>query len=504
MAALFFNLKFLEMKNNNIIILLVLLSYTLSGQNVTDVVRWSSNDFTGTARTLGVGSSFGAMGGDFSGININPAGIADYRVSEFTFTPSLNKTSTNSFYNADPNNISPYNKSSFGLDNLGFVIAGNPNSSWTSSNVAIGFSRVANLSRNISIKGATPGSITTMFAELANGKTVDQLDDFVAFPAYNVGAIFDFDNDNQYSTDFNPSDVTVDKSQTINQKGGINELTLGWAGEYKHKLNLGISMAVPFASFEETKIYSETDRNDNIATFNELEYVERLSTSGVGFNLKAGFVYKITPKVRFGGAFHSPTWYRFTDDYSNSINYSFYDGTNQSYSYDSPDGTFNYRINNPWRAVGSAGTIYKLGQIVGFLNGDIEFVDYTTASYKGISNVTDVEEIKYTREVNEQILTKLGSATNIRLGTELAYQNLRLRLGYSWEQSAFNADDFYNNKFSFGIGFREDDFFIDLGFRISDQAEGYNAYVVTDAALDPLANIDSHRMKSALTVGIKF
>ena len=41
----------------------------IQAQNITDVVRWSNIDYVGTARTLGVGSSFGSMGGDFSVID---------------------------------------------------------------------------------------------------------------------------------------------------------------------------------------------------------------------------------------------------------------------------------------------------------------------------------------------------------------------------------------------------------------------------------------------------
>jgi hypothetical protein len=54
------------------------------------------------------------------------------------------------------------------------------------------------------------------------------------------------------------------------------------------------------------------------------------------------------------------------------------------------------------------------------------------------------------------------------------------------------------------LGFREDNFFIDLGFRIAKNVEGYNPYVVIDSDLDPLANIKTTRTRSALTVGFKF
>ncbi|MBK9733743.1 MAG: hypothetical protein IPO92_01745 [Saprospiraceae bacterium] len=495
------------MRNINILTFIILMGTTYcSGQNISDVVRWSSLDPMGTSRTMGVGSAFGAMGGDFSVININPAGIAEFRISEFTFTPSLRTNSTSSYFEKDPSNVSYAKKSKLGLDNIGFVICRNlsSKSNWTSSNFAIGYSRIADISRNISLQGKTEGSITTMFAEKANGIKPEDLDEFVAYPAYNTGAIFDINEDNFYETDFAQPDLPVNKNQEIIQQGGINELTLGWAGEYEHKMNLGFSVGVPFASFEELKTYTETDPADEIATFDNLEFTERLNTSGVGINFKAGFTYKPTNILRFGAAFHSPTWYRFTDNYSNSLTYSFVDDSPKSFSYDSQDGTFDYKISNPWRAIGSLGTIYKIGNIVGFVNADVEYLDYTNADYNGTAYSSEPGEAAYTKEVNKQIQARLGTATNVRLGTELGYKNLRFRAGYSWEQSAFNADNFYNNKLSFGFGFRGDRFFMDLGIRVSEQSEGYNPYVVIEPSLDPLTNINTTRTRGALTFGFKF
>jgi hypothetical protein len=493
------------MKTFNILILVLFSVMSSKAQNISDMVRWSSIDQVGTARTLGVGSSFGSMGGDFSVININPSGIAEYRVSEFTFTPTMRNTKTDAFFEKNPAETQFTKGTKIGLDNIGFVIARNPGSNWSSSNFAFGYSRIADLQRNVELKGKVSGSITTYFAEQANGKSPDDLDEFVSFAAYNTGAIFDFDENNDYETDFADAATPVYRTQDISQKGGINELTFGWAGEYKHQLNLGFSVGVPFANFEEIKTYTEDDPQDLIATFRSLSYTENLNTSGVGFNVKAGFTYKLFNRLRLAGAFHSPTYYKFTDDYSTSMEYSYVDGSPETYSYESPEGTFEYRMTTPWRAVGSLGTTYKIGDdIKGFVNADVEYLDYTNANYNGTAYSSSSAEQQWTSQVNRDIQRRLGQATNLRLGTELAYKNLRLRAGYGWERTAFNADDFYNHKTSFGIGFREDNFFIDLGFRVAKYEEGYNPYVVLDSELDPLSNISTTRSRGALTLGFKF
>lgn len=486
--------------------LLFLAANIIQAQNITDVVRWSNIEYVGTARTLGAGSSFGAMGGDFSVININPAGIADYRISEFVLTPSLRNSTSRSWFTGDVLEVSNSKSNKLGLDNIGFVIASNPGTKLTSSNFAIGYSRIADLNRSAFISGKIPGSITTYFADQAQNLTVDELDDFIAYPAYNVGAILKDENNNTYYTDFTDPKQMVSRTQDIYQRGGIDELAIGWAGEIDHKLNLGLSMNLPFARFEELKTYNEVDsENDEVEYFDRLSFTERLNTSGIGFNFKAGFVYKINQVIRIGGSFHSPTWYSLNDDYSNTIEYVFTDARGSFVNkYNTPDGTFGYNITTPWRAIGSLGTILRFGEIKGFLNGDIEYVDYTNASYKGKVYNGNAAELAHEREVNRDILDKLGTAVNVRLGGEFAYNNLRLRVGYGIERTPYIADDFYNNKVSFGLGFRDDNFFIDLGVRISQFSEGYNPYIVRDASLNPLANIDTNKTRANFTIGFKF
>ncbi|MBK6783915.1 MAG: hypothetical protein IPG79_09175 [Saprospiraceae bacterium] len=177
----------------------------------------------------------------------------------------------------------------------------------TSSNFAIGFSKTANFKDKILYNGKTEGTITEYFSEKANSLSVDELDDFAAFPAYNTGAIFDFDGDKNYETDFAEEDLLVKKQQNINRRGSVNELSFTWAGDYKNKFNIGIGVGIPFVNFSEEKVYIESDPDDEIATFNRLKYIEDLSITGAGFNAKIGIQAKPFSWFRIGGAFHTPT-----------------------------------------------------------------------------------------------------------------------------------------------------------------------------------------------------
>ena len=58
-------------------------------QEMLDAYKYSSNDLNGTARSLGMGGAFGALGGDISAMSNNPAGLAVYRSSEVVTTLSI-------------------------------------------------------------------------------------------------------------------------------------------------------------------------------------------------------------------------------------------------------------------------------------------------------------------------------------------------------------------------------------------------------------------------------
>ena len=479
---------------------------SIHAQSFGDAVRYSQTNAGGTARTLGVGGAFGAMGGDFSAVNINPAGIGQYYRGEFTFSPSLNFYNTDAYINSLGKNTSTKNNgSSFSIDNIGLVFNSTPTASnWTSSNFIIGFSKLADFGKTFEFNGSTIGSITERFVEKANGKGIDDLDDFESWPAYKTGSIFDVNEDKNYETDIE-ANTLVQKNQIINQKGYINELSLGWGGNLDNKLNIGATIGIPFVSFEESKTYVEVADDDFLPTFNRLEYQEYLNTSGAGINIKAGFTYKAADAFRIGLAFHSPTWYVLTDDYNTYASYNYTDTTTHFFEHFSPDGSFKYQLKTPMKIIGSLGTIYRISdKVQGFINGDVEWVDYANNEFDFTEYSDEPSEQQYTQEVNNDIHSYLGQTVSVRIGTELAIGKLRLRVGVENGQSPYNADVLNIKKVSAGFGFREENFFLDFGIRASESEQGYLAYSVLDKTRDlTVTNSDIHT-NVVMTAGFKF
>ena len=90
-----------------------------------------------------MGNAFGALGGDFTSVSINPAGLGLYRSSELVFTPTFGQSSVEANYRGNSMSDNKYN---FSLHNLSYVATlptrSQSESGLVSVNVGIGFNRL--------------------------------------------------------------------------------------------------------------------------------------------------------------------------------------------------------------------------------------------------------------------------------------------------------------------------------------------------------------------------
>ncbi len=492
-----------NMKTIYAIVLSVMAMTVLQAQSVTEAVRYSFGEPVGTARVAGVGGAFGAMGGDYGVVAINPAGLGEYWKGELSFSPGFGTVNSDAYLNDESSNVTNSTDNTIlNLYNLGIVFANRKASGdFQTSNWAIGIHRVANFSERFEYSGYTQGSITERFKELANGKTFDQLDDFEAYPAYWTSAIFDDDDDLQYDSDI--SDIAfVDKSQIVSRSGRMNELNVSWGGKYKEKFNLGVGLGIPIVRFTENKEYVEWDPGDEIDLFNSLVYRENLTTDGVGINLRVGAQYTMLNFLRLGAVLQSPSYLALEDEYDTVLDYD-YTLEPGAEPYESPIGTFEYTMITPWKATLSAGALLKLGNLNGFINADLEYLDYTNARL----DFRDVD-VRLEDEANDDIAVQLSGATNLRIGGELAYRKIRLRAGSSFLASPYGLDDgnlgATSVNTSFGMGYRGDKFFIDAAWRARQFDEGYLPYRVLDIERNQVVTNEKSISNLIFTLGFKF
>ncbi len=475
----------------------------LTAQTAYDALRYSQIDVSGTARTIGVGGAIGAFGADYSVLSTNPAGLGAYRRSEFVVTPSLWLSKIDSrLTDGEGNSIYEEYESSLNFSNLGLVIVSRPRSkSWRNINLGIGFNRVANFNQTFFYRGQSIGSITDRWVEQANA--YDGLDSFESGVAVAGEAVYDLDDDGFYETDYQLSpDASILREQTVLTTGSMNELVFSLGGNFEDKLMVGATIGVPFLTFTEEKNYFEQDTGEgpggDVPFFNDLRYRENLTTTGIGVNLKLGLIYRVHQMFRLGLAMHTPTALSLEDNYSTSLGYNFTvpDDDDYSGSSDSPDGIFEYKLYTPWKIIGSAGVLIDKS---GFVSGEIEYVDYSAASF----NYKSTDYYEDERMVNDSISTLFGSAINARFGGEFAYKNFRLRGGVNFQQSPYENDDSFNNSFSLGVGIREEKFFLDFAYKRRNIEEGYVPYLTAQAPMQLIEN-NINNNEYVLTFGYKF
>ncbi|MCB0636332.1 MAG: hypothetical protein KDC54_06925, partial [Lewinella sp.] len=338
------------MKQTNLLLvaLAMLLTTSLAAQNFSDALRYSHFQVEGTARFMGAGSALGPLGADFSVISTNPAGLAWMRRSEFVISPGLYTNTTQSeLVNGGNNKLFEDNDATFALPNVGLVIASHSGSDWKSFNFGVGLNRLADFNQQFFYQGQSRGSIVNRFEELANGQ--DALDDFESGLAYDADALL-YDNGFYFSDFTDVPESVIERSQSISRSGSLNEFAFGFGANYDDKVMWGLAIGVPFLSYEEDKMYDESDPNEEVPFFNSLNYAENLRVEGGGINVKLGLIIRLNQAVRIGGAIHTPTYYELTETYTTDMSYRYtYEEQDYTGTALSPEGNFTYSLRTPWR-----------------------------------------------------------------------------------------------------------------------------------------------------------
>lgn len=484
--------------------ILIFICSNVRSQTASEAFRLTETDMWGTARNLGTGNSMFAIGPDLSAITQNPSGLAGYRKGEFTFSLGLQQAGTTTSLTADRNDSAKYGFGKFTLTNAGIVVANTPLAgNWKTSNWVIGINREADYRRDIQFSGRTLGSMTDSWRENSTGLDPDNLNGFEEGLAYEAGAIYDFDSDGIYETDYQQNDNhQLYKSENSSIYGGRSEIYLGYATNYKELLYIGITANLPLVNFTEDRFYDELDENsDEIPFFNSLSYTRSINTTGYGINGKLGITVKPSKPVQIAVAVHSPTKLSLVDNFNSTVTYDF---TDQSHSgpirAESPFGSFAYALRTPWKFMGGVGVI--AGQN-GFLSASFELQDFGGMRYdysvRGNGNFYEQEE----RTVNAAIEDTYGSALNIRFGGEWVIKALRLRAGATLYQNPYLNDRSFNPGYHAGLGYRAEFFFLDLGYQFRKLEEGFLPYQTIDAP-QPFAVSTINRHRFVLTTGFKF
>ncbi len=474
--------------------LMMLTAFSTTGQNESDALRYSYLDHGGTARFMSMGGAFGSLGGDFSTLSTNPAGIGIFRGSEFSITPSLNYSKVNSmYYGVSDEDI----KYSFNLKNIGFVFTvplqgGIEQPGMKSLNFGFGLNQHNTFNNRVVAEGFNnQNSIMTHFLNQANEEgSIDRLNPFSTQLAYDTWLLGTEGEDETFFVDM--PEGNVHQRMEKNTSGSIRELVLTMGGNYNDVAYFGATIGIPSVRYEENFTFIERDTENLNDDFNSLEYNQYLYTTGRGFNVKLGAIFRIADIVRLGAAVHTPTFFKMEDEYKNSMqsDLNFDDYPNEA---ESPTGVFEYEINTPLKAIGSAGVV--IGKF-GIISVDYEFADYSSMRLRS-------DDYHFSDE-NRAIKSDFTQQHKVRFGGEVNLSPVLVRGGYSMYTSPYSGglDDLAQTSISAGIGLRDKGYFLDFAYIYSFYNEDFYPYTNV-AAIEP-ATFDYTHSNFVLTLGLRW
>ena len=156
-------------------LLLILFSLTVQSQNLSEILNLTIDIPNGTARFESMGGAFGALGGDLSAININPAGSAVFIDNQYGFTLSSEKKENKTIFF---NNSVEKNDNKFSFNQGGAVWLLKNSGGGNINKISFGFNAQTNNSykNNFEISGRnTKNSIDTFFLNNSVGLNVSDL-----------------------------------------------------------------------------------------------------------------------------------------------------------------------------------------------------------------------------------------------------------------------------------------------------------------------------------------
>ena len=488
-------------------------SYIIA-QDISDAVRYSMDEIQGTARFKAMSGAFGALGGDMSSVNINPAGSAIFNNSYASLSLGIFNTKNDIAYFDGKNSSS---NSNIDLNQLGasFIFENtNVSSNWKKFALSIAYDSSADYDDDWVASGLNPNtSIASYFLTNAQGlplSDISRLNNETYSEAYSdIGSLFGFQNQQAFlgyeGFIIDPNDSTPEDDYIPNITGGNytqryayasrgynGKLAFNFATSYKDKFYLGLNLNSHFINYERTTYLTESNSNVS-STVTNVNFKNNLFTTGSGFSLQLGGIAKLTEEFRVGLSYNTPTWYRISDETSQSL------ATTRRENGSNVNLTINpnvinifeeYKLQTPGKITGSLA--YVFGKR-GLLSFDYSIKDYSSSKFKPTSDT-------YFSELNNQISNSLDTSSSFRLGGEYRFNQLSFRGGYRFEGSPYKDDRFYGdlNGYSLGLGYSFGNLNLDLAFSQAKRDINYQLYNV---GLTDAAKIQSKFTDFVLTLG---
>lgn len=516
---------------------LALCGGTAFSQSQLDAFKYSQTELNGTARYLGMGGAFGALGGDISAMTSNPAGLAVYRSSEVVTTLSLSSINAKSDWLG---NKVDNGRTKFNFDNIayvGYFPTGNDEGlvSW---NVGFSYNRVKNYTRNYTLN--TGGGLHTSLSDytalrayglpavdLASSNNYNpynntDIGDWMSILGFQAGYMVPYgENDDLYNSAFQDQQtgewLELQGAQLrVTERGAIDKYNLAFGVNISDIFMLGADVSITDLSYLYESSYDEGfSGNSSLYLDNYLE------TNGTGYSLNIGAIVRPVDYLRFGVAYNSPTWYKMTDYYQGHAGTDIPSFEDPTLDVSTPnDAYYDYEYRSPDKWIFSAAAIFGTTALLS--------VDYEMTNYKNMRmNDSNGNSNVFT---NNDISSNFKMGNTIRVGAEVKVTpQFAVRAGVAYSDSPlkdplkdgrlevatvgtiphYTIDKGIMN-YTVGLGYRfTPNFYTDIAYVLRSHKEDVYAFsnIVEngESILEAQpASMKTNTTRVALTLGYKF
>lgn len=391
--------------------------------NTMDV--YSNTGFNGDAKYDAMVGSNGALGGSGSSLLSNPAGLGVAIASDVSVTLDVNKYRNISKLN---NHSLSYSKRESDISNVSGVASFqlSNSSKWQFANLGINYSNRS-------------------------------LDNYVETPA-DASIVF-----TKSLIDMNNNPVTGNlafNGHAYNRSGNQSVFNIGLGANYNNSLYIGAGLNfsnVSLEQFDTAALHLDLDNAEHIFYKQYTPYTEQAN----GFSASLGVIGKLSKQFRLGLALETPTWWtmqRAYNDYSVGSN-----GFIKNEIYDEQRS-----LRTPFKTTLSASYVPNKNFALN--------VDYIAGLSKPKYDVLGPAE----EELNDFFDSNIKNSTEIKVGAEYRISGLRLRGGYAYANSPFEALSVSSVNYSsnaespfmsdrqtigLGLGYQFSSFFIDAAYQ---------------------------------------
>ena len=489
---------------------------SIQAQDVSDAMRYAQDNLTGTARFKAMGGAFGALGGDFSALNVNPAGGAIFTSNQVSISLSNLNTKNNSNYFGTKTSEK---ENAFELNQLGAIwVFNNTNEegNWRKFTVGVNYDNTNNYDNKSFSQGFNPNnSVSQYFLSQANGTPLNTITNnpfgalnfsqqqaYFGYNGFLINPNEDAGNNVGYNSN-TPNGGNYYQENTLKSTGYNGKLSFNFATQYKDKFYFGLNLNSHFTDYtSQTSFYEDyldTPGSSNATGVQALRFNNELYTYGSGFSFQVGTIAKITNELRVGLSYDSPTWYRLTDETYQNLSVDCVDCLNERDILLEPT-TYNtihstYTLRTPGKYTGSLAYVFgKLGLIS---------IDYTMKDYSN-TKFSNPDNNNYLRNnnlntTNNDLSSLLDTTSEIRVGAEARAKQWSFRGGYRFEQSPYKNGNTIGDLhgISGGLGYNFGGTRIDAAYSYSkrDMQQAFFSQGLVDTA-----NIQSVNNNVSLTL----